>query len=181
MAEAAGKCHRQPPAWRTVTKEGLYQRRSRLDPWVPGDQDGVGEVQNLAEVKGPAGEHDDDKWFADGGHRAQNLELTSGQADAGDRVGLARSRRVLADEGDGDVGLADQVHGPVAEAPVAEGPGAQEGLPLVGERTGQQDAARVRSQREDADTLGVLVAEQHEGGGGRLPGQGSGGWFGDGG
>jgi len=205
MAEAAGKCHRQPPAWRTVTKEGLYQRRSGLDPWVPGDQDGVGEVQNLAEVKGPAGEHDDDKWFADGGHRAQNLELTSGQADAGDRVGLARSRRVLADEGDGDVGLVDQVHGPVAEAPVVddgipaqprpygggwagdvlasavEGPGAQEGLPLVGERTGQQDAARVRRQREDADTLGVLVAEQHEGGGGRLPGQGSGGWFGDGG
>ena len=78
MAEAAGKCHRQPPAWRTVTKEGLYQRRSGLDPWVPGDQDRVGQVQNLAEVQGPAGEDDDDERLAERGDRAQDLDLTSG-------------------------------------------------------------------------------------------------------
>jgi hypothetical protein len=194
VADAAGEGHRQTSAGRTVAKQGLNQSRSGLDPWVPGDQDCVGEVQDIAEVQGSAGKHDHDQRLADGGHRTQDLDLTSGQADAGHGVGLPRPRRVFADEGDGDVGLADQVQGLVAEAPVVddralpqrrpdragragdvlaaavEAPGTQEGLSLLHERTSQQDTARIGGQRE-----GALVGEQHEGRGGGLASQGSGG------
>jgi len=77
VANAAGERHRQTSAGRAVAEQGFDQRRSGLDPWVPGDQDRVGQVQNLAEVQRPAGEHHDNKWLANGGNRAPDLELTA--------------------------------------------------------------------------------------------------------